>query len=99
MLNYSISGTAQKDLDDIWGFYAEAESATVADRMIDRLYSNFQLMSEYPYMGRPRPEYAPGVRSLPVPDTPYIVFYLPTGAGIEITQVMHGRRDISRFFR
>lgn len=99
MLNYSVSATARKDLDDIWGFYAEAESEAVADRIVDRLYSSFDLLSEYPYMARTRPEYALGIRSHKVPTTPYIVFYFPTDTGIEITQVLHGSRDLDRFFQ
>ena len=99
MPNYSISDTGQRDIDDIWDFYAEVESEAVANRIVGRLYSNFQLLAEYPNMARPRSEYLPGARSHTVPATPYVVFYHSTDAGIEIVRVVHGRRDIGRLFQ
>lgn len=99
MLNYSLSATARKDLDDIWDFYLESDNEAAAELIFGRLYNIFDLLSEFPAMGRPRPEYALGMRSHKARETPYIVFYFPTGAGIEITQVMHGSRDIARHFR
>ena len=96
---FNVSVTAQKDLDDLWDYYAEAESEAVADRIVDRLYRNFQLLAEYPYMARQRPEYSPDMRGYNVPGTPYVVFYYPADAGIEIARVVHGRRDLGRLFR
>lgn len=98
MLPFSLSEEAQSDIDDIWDYYERGEGAPVAERQYSRLRDVFQLIAANPHIGRSRAELRPGVRSFPVGNPPYVVFYTPFGSQIEITRVIHGSRDIQQLF-
>ena len=44
-------------------------------------------------MGRPRPEFAPNLRS--IPEGSHVIFYRPIDDGIELIRVIHRARDLS----
>lgn len=48
-------------------------------------------------MGRDRAALSPGLRSFPHED--YVIFYKPARGGIEVVRVLHGARDLNRFFQ
>ena len=93
---YFLSDRAKGELDDIWDFYSETVSDAEADRWVDRLLDCFDLLTEFPRMGRARPEYAPGIRSY-VTD-PYVIWYYIWPGQIEISRILHGSRDVRRLF-
>ena len=82
-------------MDDIWDYYSENVSETEADRLITRLLNNFDLLSDYPHMGRDRPEFAPGIRSHAA--TPYVIWYYIWQSEIEISRILHGSQNIEQF--
>ncbi len=45
-------------------------------------------------MGRARPEFQPLLRSFPYGD--YIIFYRPSGGGVQIVRILHAARDAKR---
>lgn len=96
MAEYRLSNQAKDDLDEIWGFIALG-SVVNADRFLDRLYDTMKLLAEQPMMGRSRADLARNLRSFV--EGKYLIFYLLTGAGIEIVRVVHGARDIEALFR
>ncbi|WP_407919191.1 type II toxin-antitoxin system RelE/ParE family toxin [Deferrisoma camini] len=55
--------------------------------------NGFEQISEFPSMGRQRPELGPAVRSFPVGR--YVVFYRLTGDTVEIVRVISAYRDPS----
>ena len=61
---YRLSSRAEQDLDEVWLYVAEDASPTTADRLIDDIVDRFDLLAEQPRMGRLRPEFGPGVRSI-----------------------------------
>ena len=63
---YRLSDLAEQDLDEIGSYVAEDASPTTADRLIDVIVDRFELLIEQPRMGRLRPEFGAGVRSLTV---------------------------------
>jgi toxin ParE1/3/4 len=79
---------------DIWRHIAE-NSESAADRFIDRLIHDFQILGDVPYAGRQRDEIRPGYRSFPVGD--YLIFYRVREPGVQIMHVVHGRRDLTRY--
>ena len=83
---------ASNDLLAAWDYLAE-ESPSAADRVLDIINSETQLLVAQPLMGRQRPEFGRGVRSWPT-STPYILFYLVKGDDIYILRVLHHARDI-----
>lgn len=87
---YRLSSRAEQDLDEVWLYVAEDASPTTADRLIDDLVNRFDLLAEQPRVGRLRPEFGPGVRSISVEN--HVVYYRHDGE-VQIARVLHGRRD------
>ena len=87
---YRLSPRAEQDLDEVWLYVAEDASPTTADRLIDDLVDRFDLLAEQPRMGRLRPEFGPGVRSIGVEN--HVVYYRHDGE-VQVARVLHGRRD------
>ena len=89
---------AIEDLHKIWSYVAESSrNMEVADRLIDAIDDAASTYAGQPHLGIPRPELAKEMRCFPVGS--YVVFYLTTGDGIEVIQVIHGSRDIPLHFR
>ena len=86
---------AEADVLEIWDYIAD-DGIAAADRWVDRLDKQFQVLAMQPMMGRARDELAPGVRSFPFGR--YVVFYLPLDGGIDVGRVLHGARDIDAAF-
>jgi toxin ParE1/3/4 len=86
---------AEADVLEIWDYIAD-DGIAAADRWVDRLDKQFQVLAMQPMMGRARDELAPGVRSFPFGR--YVVFYLPLDGGIDVVRVLHGARDIDAAF-
>ena len=81
---------ARTDLLGIWAHIAAESSAPIADNVLARLYGALEVLASAPYIGRERPEFAGGPRSLAV--RPYLIFYEPLadGDGIAIWRVLRG---------
>jgi toxin ParE1/3/4 len=87
---YRLSPLAERDLDEIWSYVAEAP--TTADRLVDDIIHRFDLLAEQPGMGRARPEFGIGVRSFAVEN--YVIYYRQEDDDdVLIARVLHGRRD------
>ena len=87
---YRLSSRAERDLDEVWLYVAEDASPTTADRLIDEIVDRFDLLAEQPRMGRLRPEFGAGVRSISVENH---VIYYRHDVDVLIARVLHGRRD------
>ena len=96
MPQYRIAEAARADLDALWLYVAEQGGLDAADRLIDAITERFPLLAANPGMGRERNELAPGLRSFPVGD--YLIFYRRARGRIDIVRVLHGSRDLPRFF-
>lgn len=95
MAEINKSFQADRDLNDIWDFIADADQMQ-ADKFIDLLLEKCELLAKFPEMGRTRHEFIINLRSFPVKN--YIVFYLPVESDIEILRVLHASRDIAEVF-
>lgn len=89
-MSYRLSALVEKDLDDIWSYIAEDASLETADRLIDAIFDRFELLVEQPRMGRNRPEFGEGVRSIVVEN--HVIYYRHE-QDVLIARVLHGRRD------
>jgi plasmid stabilization system protein ParE len=94
-----IAPEVESDLESIWQYVAsESGSAEIASRLIDSITGHFLLLAKNPYLGRARDEdLRPGLRSLPAGE--YVIFYRVREHDVLILHVLHGRRDIQRFFQ
>ena len=74
MRRYDLRRAAQDDILDLLT-YAGRFSDEAADRFIDRLTDVFERLSEFPALGRARPELGPDLRSFPVNRLRVTIFY------------------------
>jgi toxin ParE1/3/4 len=86
---------AAEDIEEIWDYIAD-DSFLAADRWLDQLDAQFQLLATHPLMGRAREELAAGIRSFPFGR--YVIFYAQVDGGIDVVRVLHSARDIDEQF-
>jgi toxin ParE1/3/4 len=90
-MRYRVSEDAQRDLDEIFMYWATRANLEAADRVVDRITERFWLLGEYPDAGSPVGDIAPGVRCFPVGR--YLIYYRKTRRGTDILHIFHGARD------
>lgn len=88
---------AERDLEEM-AVYIGRSSRPAAGRFLRAAAGTFERLASMPGLGGSRPLTNPvlqGLRSHPVRGFPnHVIFYLPTGDGIEVVRVLHGARDI-----
>jgi len=92
-----VSAQAEQDLESIndsINAYANPQSA---NNFLDKIADKFELLAQFPNLGRKRDELLTGLRSFPVED--YLIFYFAVDGGIEIARVASGYRDLDTLFR
>ena len=89
-MRYRLSELAEQDLLELWLHVAADAGPERADGVIEVIVSRFELLAEQPEMGRSRPEFGKGVRSLPAGN--HVIYYRFEGEPL-IARVLHGRRD------
>jgi toxin ParE1/3/4 len=87
---------AQSDLRDIWRYFARVGSPDVADGILLDLERAAKGLAQHPFVGRPRGELAPRIRSILV--HPHVLFYRVFDDTIEIARALHQRRDLATIF-
>jgi toxin ParE1/3/4 len=95
-VNLFVTQEAEQDLDQIEE-YIGRDNPVAALKYIQRLTDRFEQLAVYPGVGRARPEYGQGVRSVAEDD--YVIIYRPKEDTLQILRVMHGRRDIKNALR
>lgn len=90
-----ISDMAKSDLREIWRYIA-GDNLTAADRLLEAVYGEFELLRTQPMIGRKRDELFPGLRSFPF--SSYVIFYQETEHRVEIFRVLSSYRDVRRLF-
>lgn len=96
---YRLSNQALQDLHDITDHIA-ADNPSAADRVLDTLLASFELLGENPQAGTLRNDLRPSIRMF-VPGPPagsYVIFYYPISNGIEVSDVIHAKRDWQALF-
>lgn len=82
---------AAADLDDVWNYIAQ-RNVSAADQLIDKLYSRFLLLAEFPESGERQALLADGSYRRIV-EANYVVYSRPDEAGVTIVRVLHAARD------
>jgi len=95
MLALETSPEAEADLLDIWLYIANDQPVN-ADRFLGRLQEKLVKLTEFPDLGRDRPELGDGLKSFPVDR--YNVFYRVTSTSLVLIRVLPGSRDIDTLF-
>jgi len=90
-MRYRVTRGAERDLDEIYLYWAKQAGLEAADRLIESLVDRFWLLGEYPDAGRPSEDIAAGVRCFPAGR--YLIYYRVVGRRTDILHVFHGARD------
>jgi toxin ParE1/3/4 len=96
MARAHLTDESEQDLADIWAYIA-AENQRAADLFLRKVLAKLRTLAEFPRSGRARDELAAGLRSIPIGN--YVAFYRPAPHGIDIVRILHGARDLPKFFR
>jgi toxin ParE1/3/4 len=96
MADVRLTSLARADVDAIWSYVAQ-DSATAADRLVDRFFETSRLYATQPSAGVPGDRFKPGIRYFAVGS--YVVFYQAQSNGILVLRVLHGSRDLAILFR
>ena len=90
-MRYRVSADAERDLEEIFLYWASRTSLETADRVIDRITERFWLIGEHPNAGKAATDLAAGVRCFPAGK--YLIYYRKTRRGKDILHIFHGARD------
>jgi toxin ParE1/3/4 len=90
-MRYRVSENAERDLDEIFCYWAERASPEIADRIVDKITDRFWLLGEHPDAGRASDDIAVGVKCFPAGK--YLIYYRAMHGGTDILHVFHGARD------
>ena len=90
-MRFRVSRPAQKDLEEIFAYWAERVSEAVADRVVDAIIDRFRLVGEFPDTGKPVDEMAAGVKCFPAGK--YLIYYRRARQVTDILHIFHSARD------
>jgi toxin ParE1/3/4 len=87
-MRYGVSVNAERDLEEIFSYWAERASLEIADRIIDKDTDRFWLLGEHPGARKASEGIAAGVKCFPAGK--YLIYYRATRRGTDILHVFHG---------
>jgi toxin ParE1/3/4 len=93
-MRYRVSEHAQRDLEEIFLYWAKHAGFGTADRVVDQVTDRFWLLGEHPDAGRAADDIARGVKCFPA--GPYLIYYRATRRGTDILNIVHGAHDQKR---
>jgi toxin ParE1/3/4 len=98
-MNYFVKARARLDLKKHWRHIAH-DNLPAADRLLEAAEETFKLIAGNPDIGSQRSfRKLAGIRSRAVTGFKnYLIFYQTRGETVVIVRVLHGMRDLPRFF-
>ncbi|WP_143883861.1 type II toxin-antitoxin system RelE/ParE family toxin [Chryseobacterium binzhouense] len=93
---YILSEAADKDLEDIFDYTLEEFGFDQAEKYLLEIEEIFQKLILNPQLGKKRHEIKKGLYSLPKAN--HIIFYRILDNHIRIVRVLHGSRDVPKYF-
>jgi toxin ParE1/3/4 len=98
-MNCVVKARARLDLKSHWRYIAR-ENLPAADRLLEAAEETFKIIAKNPDIGSQRSfRKLVGIRSRAVAGFKnYLVFYQTRNEAVVIVRVLHGMRDLPRFF-
>ena len=93
---YILSEIADKDLEDIFDYTFDEFGFDQAEKYLLEIEEIFQNLIINPQIGKKRDEIKQGLYSFPKDN--HIIFYRILDNHIRIVRVLHGRRDVPKYF-
>jgi toxin ParE1/3/4 len=88
---YRIARSAERDLDEIFIYWARRVSVETAERIITSITDRFWLIGQHPNAGKAADDIAVDVRCFPAGK--YLIYYRKRPYGIDILHIFHGARN------
>jgi toxin ParE1/3/4 len=95
-MRYRVSRNAERDLDEIFLYWAKRAGLKVADRLMDSITERFWLLGEHPDAGRSVEDIAPGVRCFSAGK--YLIYYRHARRVTDILHIFHDAQGQKRAF-
>ena len=95
MNNFDLSKRAEADVDDIWTYIARNDRQA-ADRVVDSIYDRFAMLARQPDLGESAGHLTAGLRRTFAGK--YVVYYEIEPNRVLIRRVLHGARDVRKYF-
>ncbi len=83
---------AEEDLLEIWVHIAR-DNPAAADAVLDGLDERSRWLTDYPELGRRRPDIVEQVRSIRFGE--FLILYRVNDTSVEIVRYVHGRRNLN----
>lgn len=93
---YILSEIADKDLEEIFDYTFDEFGFDQAEKYLLEIEEIFQNLIINPQIGKKRDEIKQGLYSFPKDN--HIIFYRISDKHIRIVRVLHGSRDIPKYF-
>ena len=91
--NFSISNDALEDILKFHQYLIDENSLSISEEFIEKLFSKFQLLADFPGIGRTRNEISQDLLSFPDLKFNQCVFYKKSSNGILVIRMLGGRQD------
>jgi toxin ParE1/3/4 len=95
-VRFQVLPNAERDLDEIFVFWAEKAGVQAADKLIDSIIERFWILGQFPKAGQDACGIAPDVRRFPAGE--YLIYYRISRRIVDIIHIFHGARDQRRAF-
>ena len=96
-MRYCASADAERDLDEIFLYWARRASLEVADRVVNSITDRFWLLGQHPDAGKAAGAIAAGVKCFPAGK--YLIYYRKSRRSTDILHIFHGAQDQKSTFR
>ena len=83
---------ALADLDEVYDALTREAGESAAEKHAEAFRATFERLQAFPHSGKPAEQYRPGLRETQAKR--YRVFYRVQPGYVEITRVLHQRRDV-----
>ena len=93
---YILSEIADKDLEDIFDYTFDEFGFNQAEKYLLEIEEIFQNLIANPQIGKKRDEIKQGLYSFPKDN--HIIFYRILDDHIRVVRVLHGSRDLPKYF-
>ncbi len=90
-----LSDPAKEDLLEIWRYIAQ-DNSDAATNLMHIFREKFDLLTNFPTIGRECNDFAIGLRSFPIGS--YLIFYKSAENVLEIVRVRHGATNLEALF-
>jgi toxin ParE1/3/4 len=100
-MRYRVTKDAERELDEIFAYWAKRASPEIASRLIDSIADRFWLLGNHPKSGRPCGDLGVGVKCFPAGK--YLIYYRAGRDRSDILHIFlhifHGTSDERQAFR